>query len=137
MYAAEGLAQELVWQEFVDDKDAMEAEQIPVLIDQVLSDGGWFGGHRPEIAFDVPDDSEVKAFHEGRTGVLHFHPRLLDRWTVLHELAHWCRPRDGHGPQFRAVLVGLVRSAYPGSGLDVELRQAFDDLGLDLDEGWS
>lgn len=100
---------------------------------------GWTGwGDEcavPAFAFDVADDDWHSGWHEAATGVIHLHARLLGPVTILHELAHWLRPRDGHGPQFCGVYVSLVRAGV-GPEAAAELHAALVDAGADVDKSW-
>lgn len=97
---------------------------------RALRAAGWSVDQLPEFALDVPDDAEWSG-HAGSSNVIHLHPRLLDHWTVLHELSHWADNRGGHGPIFRANLVSLHYGIDPDAGN--ALRWCYVEFGLELD----
>ena len=111
-------------------------EELPGFCAGALAGAGWGGDSLPTFEFDVPDDDELAGWHEGATGVIHMHPRLLSRWHVLHELAHWLRPLDGHGAQYTGTMVGLVR-AVMGERTARGLLEDYRVRGLPVDEGWT
>jgi hypothetical protein len=121
-----------------DDAPAMKQEDIPGFFRRVMDATGWAGCHLPEVRFDIPDDHHARGIHHfGPDGeYLRFHPRLLTQWNVLHELAHWLRPRDGHGPQFCGVLTGLIRSGIDENAARI-LQEQYAAHGVHVDMGWA
>lgn len=134
VYLAEQAVAELLAAE-LDGLDQLQVADLVPFAQNVMQRAGWSGDAPPTFVLDVADDDDVAAWHEGLTGDIHLHPKLLDRWTVLHEVAHWLRPRDGHGPQFCGVLVDLIDAGI-GAEAGVELLAAFADLGVDVDTSW-
>ena len=130
-----------------EEYDAIVCVDVPTLtrdnIERYLVDvareAGWQGVESIDVQFDIPDDSNSGGACTGNLGsgemVLHFHPRLLRAEIALHELAHYLRPNDGHGPQFCAVLIGLHRFGI-GISSAIELASAFVDVGLDICPDW-
>lgn len=72
-------------------------------------------GGRPVIAFDVPDESDQAGYVGGDT--IHLHPRMLERETLLHELAHWVT-HDGHTEGWAEIYVALVRGEFDDEAAD-------------------
>ena len=72
-------------------------------------------GDRPVIAFDVPDESDQAGYVDGDT--IHLHPRMLERETLLHELAHWLT-HDGHTEGWAEIYVALVRGEFGDEAAD-------------------
>lgn len=111
-------------------------DELATYATNVLRDAGWVGDCVPDFVLDVADEDDVSGWHQAVTGTLHLHPRLLNPWIVLHELAHWLRPRDGHGPEFCGVLVGLVGAAL-GELAAMGLREQYRDCGVSVNESWA
>lgn len=141
VYLAEELARENVEGVLNIEVPRLLAEELPGFAARALEGAGWEVDEQPTFVFDVPDDGNVpglglaeaaSAWHEGATGFIHLHPRLLDPWTVVHELAHWVDSRDRHGPRFCANYVGLVRAAL-GDHAAEELLALFAEHGVELD----
>lgn len=128
-------AQECAAAEMYTDDAWVDSAALDTFATSVLTAVGWQADPGPVFALDVPDDSEFAGWHEGATGVIHLHPQLLSRWTVLHELAHWVDNRDGHGPRFCANFLELVRAGI-GHEAERELLDAFESFGVEVDETW-
>lgn len=116
------------------DDELVAVDQLPAFINEAIARAG-FGCEGPTVELDVPDDSPFSGWYSQEEDVMHLHPRLLHRATVLHELAHWGRPDDGHGPQFRALLVSLIRAQMGSEHADILLAE-FSERGLPVDPGW-
>lgn len=111
-----------------DEELSIAPEQVAEWCSSVAHRAGWgpLSGGLPafEVAFDLPDGHEERSELAGWVdpdGVMHFDPRCLDRWTVLHELAHSLDGRDAHGVGFQRRMVELVRV-----GLGDELAAALE-----------
>lgn len=130
LYAAEEDSQGNCWFD-----DALAPGDVSGFVACVLDTDGWVGTAKPVILYeDLPDDHAFAAWCHGDS--IHVDQRLLSRWIVLHELAHWARPNvDGHGPQFCAV---LVRFMSLGLGRDVGdyLLDTFREFGVEVDPEW-
>jgi hypothetical protein len=114
-------------------------DELSTFAASVLSRAGWQVNTPPRFVLDVPDDvgdANEAAWHEGATRVIHLHPNLLDPGTVLHELAHWLRPCDGHGPEFCGVHLGLVRVGISERAAEL-LREAYRESDVEVDETWA
>ena len=106
-------AEERWIEDHVDDaEDKLPAAAVPHFIDGVLSRSDFATPSRPTIKWDVSDGDEVSGRYDPIDDALHFHPRILRKSLVLHELAHWVDPRpsdgQGHGAVFLDVLAELV-----------------------------
>jgi hypothetical protein len=120
--------------------DPIPVDDLATFVATVVAGAGWEVAHLPTFVVDVPDEGDYSAWHEGGTGTIHLHPKLIWPWTVLHEVAHWLRPRDGirptyHGPTFSGVLVGLWHAAFGWHDAST-LRETFRDFGVDVDDSW-
>jgi hypothetical protein len=51
------------------------------------------------------------------------------RWDFIHQLAHWCLPREGHNQNFCAFYAALVEHAF-GKLAARSLRRAYEDFEL-------
>lgn len=140
VYAAEeAFAERLADDLDHDDPDAhLDPADVPGFMVDTLnrSDWGvsdWSLDDLPEVRFDVPDDSDLAGVHGGAsTGAIHLHPKLARPTVVLHELAHWLRPHDGHEDPFRSTFVGLIEVALGDWAADL-LREAYAERGLSHD----
>jgi hypothetical protein len=56
---------------------------------------------------------------------IHLHRKLFNPWLVLHELAHWIDPREGHSHRWAYINVELVIAAI-GEGEGQTLRAGFE-----------
>ncbi len=130
-YFAEELAKELL-----DEERQLDPADLSDFVGRVIADAGWQCDEPPTIVLDVSDDSDYSAWHEGATGTIHLHPKLLAPLTVLHKVAHWLRPRDRHGPQFRGTLVALIHAAEGHETAQVFLL-AFEEQGVPADPAYS
>lgn len=72
-------------------------------------------GSRPVIEFDVPDESDQAGYVDGDT--IHLHPLMLERETLLHELAHWVTG-EGHTQSWVEIYVALVRGEFGDEAAD-------------------
>lgn len=115
--------------------DRVPAAELTEFTSRALDAAGWDAGMRPTFALDVADDSNFSGWHSGVEREIHLHPRLLDPWTVLHEVAHWLDNRDGHGPRFCANYASLVRAGL-GQEAAEELLAQFEVFGVDVDMDW-
>lgn len=128
-------ASHLRWVDEGFEDEVVLSDELADYVQGAMRRAGFSVTDLPEIVLDIADDCEAVACYSWAANVLHFHPQLLGKGSVLHELAHVGRPQDHHGRQFRALLVGLVRT---------ELGRRFGDIlleeyalrGLDIDPGW-
>ena len=113
VYAAEEEALYTFYDWNADYPDRLPQDEVEAFVRKALKGAGWAFVKLPEIRVDLPDDDWRAAnFHVGEDGqYFNFHPMCLNPFTILHEIAHWLRPMDGHGPEFRGANVGLVRAA--------------------------
>lgn len=132
-YLAEECFREII--ESDGDLPHIEAAELDGWLSNIQRRAGLIGGASPTFAFDVTDEDDLAAWHQGHTGAIHLHPRLIHPVIVLHEVAHWIRPADGHGAQWAAVFVGLIGAGL-GEQARVELLEAFRDCGVPVDESW-
>ncbi len=133
VYAAEDQTQQVL-----GELEPLSPDELESFALDALRGAGFENAEVPVFRFDIPDDSEMAGKFERRPGkpdTIRIHPDLLGRWVVLHELAHWCRPNDKHGPQFRAALVRLVRAALGDDEAKV-LISKYEEFELPLDEVW-
>lgn len=136
VYHAEDLVQEWVGDYGQGHPDYLLPDQVEGFLSRALQRAGWAGGASPTVVMDIPDDSELAGQLDARDGrSIHLHPRLLSPWTVLHELAHWLRPLDGHGAEFRGVMVGLIRGMFGNETAD-ELAATYKGQGVPADLVW-
>lgn len=138
-YVAEDVAREETADEWPDDQTSIEPDQVEEFVRRTLAAAGWSGDGCPTFSFeelDASDDGhELSAWTDGPANVIHVDPRTIDRWLVLHEVAHWLRPTDAHGPQYAAVLIGLIAAGIGPGPADV-LQRALLQEGIDVDEQW-
>ena len=99
----------------------------------LIAAGLTCGNDEPTFVLDVPDVADYSAWHEGATGIIHLHPMLLNQDIILHELAHWCNPANGHDAQFCGTLVELWHVVF-GWEAAYELRNAFLDFEANVDD---
>lgn len=134
VYAAE----ELVCEGLLDDVLAVRPDEVGGLCSEIAAGAGWVGydpgcGSIPltfRVLFDLPADNPELAGLAGWVdpqGTIHLDPRFLNRWTVVHELAHAIDGRDGHSEGFRQRLVELVAVAF-GSEIADQLRIEFGSV---------
>ncbi len=109
----------------------MEAEAFAL---DVLARAGWCGDAVPVFVFDVAADDWRAGWCDG--SAIHLHSQLARRWVVLHELAHWLRPMDGHEPELCGVLVGLVRAGLGEEAAD-RLLDAYRYFDSEVDLTWA
>lgn len=122
------LAEELASDAFADTElGDVPADELAEFAARTLTAAGWTF-NRPTFVLDVPDHADWSGWHEGATGAIHLHPRLLSPDTILHELAHWVDPRGGHGPRFCSDHVELVRAGIGDEYAEV-LLAAYRDFG--------
>lgn len=135
VYAAEELAQETLFDGGFEEPERLTPSSLTLFVRRALDAAGWEDAGQPTVVLDVADEDERAAWHEASTGVIHLHPCLLRPWIVLHELAHWVDPREGHGPRFCANLLLLIRGAL-GPEAGQSLLGAFDELDVEVDQEW-
>jgi hypothetical protein len=75
--------------------------------------------------------------------VIQLHPYQLNRWRVLHEMAHWFDPaarlgHPGHGPRFRTIHCFLVSAAL-GDEAGGKLAEMYriDGVPIEADISWA
>lgn len=111
----------------IDDEDDFGVDDIEPLIVKAMRGAGWVD-RRPVVHLDVADD-DWRCGWVDDDGGLHLHPLMLNRWTVLHELAHSLDVSDGHAATFRLRLVQLV-----SAGIDPRvgklLAQRYKEFGV-------
>lgn len=135
-YDEEVYEAEEMWLDYLSDQDLrLDAEEVGPFISECLRSAGLETDELPRVLFDV-GVGEFSAWHSGADGSLHFDIRVVSRDKVIHELAHWLRPRDGHGAQWAGTLLGLAKAAF-GDDAAAQLRAEFDFAGIDADEGWA
>lgn len=63
----------------------------------------------------MAEESTLAGYYSPTTD-LHLHPRLVRKSLILHELAHWIKPRprdgEGHGDDFVEIFAALVALAF-------------------------
>lgn len=131
VYAAE----EEAVADYFPELDDLTVERVEMFAAEALDRAGWRVEGSPKFDFDVSDDSGSSGWYEASTGVIHLHPRLLYADKVLHELAHWVDPRDGHGPRFCANHLLLVRAALGDDAAD-GLLWSYQEYGVTVDMEW-
>lgn len=128
-------AEECLWEEYEDTGDeALESDEVRDFIHRTMEAAGWDGDALPSLHFDIPDD-DWRAGELGDDGI-HLHPQLLRSSVVLHEVAHWLRPADGHGPEFCGTYIGLIRAAF-GDDVGDRLGELYEELGVPVDASWA
>ncbi len=135
-YLAAELAQELAVDLGSEESALLEPADVEAFMLSVLKGTGLEDGAAPKVYFDVADEADYSGWCSGEDGSIHLHPRLLRPDSVLHELAHHVRPRDGHGPQFVAIYVAFLRLVDP-SWAEAFMEMADEVGGIQLDPGWS
>ena len=106
-------AAEEVWlEDWIDDEaDDLDPADVAAFVSDVLARSdfrSWSPGAQelvgltpPAIVWDVAEESTLAGYYDPTTDDLHLHPRLVRKSLILHELAHWIRPRprdgEGHG----------------------------------------
>jgi hypothetical protein len=129
-YAAEELAHERFVIEVEGDDPQIDPGDLARFAADALVSAGWSADPLPTFALDVPAASQSGGYVEGSTGIIHLHPLILDRWTILHKLAHYVDPRDkSHGERFRSDYAELVGGVMGDRVRDV-LVEAYVDVGL-------
>lgn len=128
VYAAEQGTVETIYDlwENAETLLAIEPDEAERFCSDVASATGWTGEFR--VVFDGAD-SEDRGGWVDVDGTIHLDPRILDRWIVLHELAHALDTRDGHGAIFRSRLAALVEAGLGGDVADV-LRELYEHHGV-------
>jgi hypothetical protein len=118
------------------EPEQVAADELQAFARSALVAAGWTcGSDEPTFVLDVPDEADYSAWHEGATGIIHLHPMLLNQDIVLHELAHWCHPTNGHDAQFCGFLVELWHAVF-GWEAAYELRSAFRDFQANVEDTW-
>ena len=87
----------------------------------------------PTFSVDTPPDIHWTGAHRGGNWIVHLNPSQLSRWTVLHEMAHWLVPFDGHGEVFRTVHCRLVGAALGGFAREHLIRN-YAKFGVPIKE---
>lgn len=113
---------------FDPDEPKMDPENVLDFIDSVLRRAEW-PQDPPTVVFDVQDDDDFSGKVTAADEVIHLHPRLLSRPTVLHEVAHWLDLREGHGPIFQGNLLTLIDAEF-GTEAAVLLYDCLTEQGL-------
>ena len=90
----------------------------------------------PTFSVDTPPDIHWNSEHRGGNWIVHLNPSQLSRWTVLHEMAHWLVPFDGHGEIFRTVHCRLVGAALGGFAREHLIRK-YAKFGVPIEESQS
>lgn len=127
-------AEEWAWENLCLDLPPVAPDALQFFAQEAMRKSGWRDDSAPVFMLDVPDEHNRSGWVDG-DHVIHLHPRLLRPELVLHELAHWLRPGEGHGPQFCGVYLGLVYGmlgAEAGAGLEA----AYDAFGVTVDRTW-
>jgi hypothetical protein len=128
---------------FGPEDDAIEEDQVGDFLRRALSTSG-FRLADPVVAFDLDDPDALDRLLESgaagllehdwnlhglvKNGVIHLHPGRLNKWTVLHELAHYIAPRGIHGPIWCRIYVDLVSGS-----LGIEAGDALQSNLLEQD----
>lgn len=131
LYAAEEHAEGELW----FDNDPMTPEAVAEFVANALVRAGWEVDRQPKVVFDVADDDERSGFYSAADEALHLHPKLLRPPVVLHELAHWCRPNDLHGPQFCGAYLTFLEAVL-GREVAEQFATSFDSHGVVVDAAW-
>lgn len=122
-YVAEENAQE----EFPDVASLSEPSAVVPFMVAALEAAEYSTDPEPVVIFDVPDESDRSGYV--RDGVIHLHPKILNPWVILHELAHSIDPRQGHSARWAFIYVELV-TAVIGVDAGAALRREFEALDL-------
>jgi hypothetical protein len=89
----------------------VESGSLNAFVSQALGNVEFVSPDRPTIALDIPAGALVSGSFSETDGVIHLQAGGLDRWIILHELAHWMNPTDRHGEAWREQFTQLVRIA--------------------------
>ena len=121
-------ADEAAYEQWHDDREhwMLNRHEVGSFLAWATELGGYSGGDPPVVIFDAA--SSDKAAFVDPEGI-HLHPKLLEAWTLLHELAHFIDPRAGHSPRWAFIYVELVSAAI-GSEAGALLRREFDSREL-------
>ena len=122
-----------------DDELSILPGEVAAWCSAIAHSAGW-GTYAPPhfrnvvppvftVAFDLPNGNpeldELAGYYESATDTIHLDPRIVDRWKVLHELAHALDCRDAHGTGFQERMVELVGAAFGDETADA-LRDAYE-----------
>lgn len=130
-----------IWNEADEDlaysyTESLTAAQAEAEAVEILSRAGY---ENPQVTVELvvwPAEMRNGFYDPVRNVIGGFvEPIGIGRNVLMHELAHWMRPRVGHGPQFRAAHATLVGIVF-GRDTAAELVGAYEDHGLTLDEFW-
>ena len=107
----------------------VEADQAGSFLSQTLSTSG-FERPSPVVVVDLDDaDTVAQLLEPGaaelleqgwhmhglvKDDVIHLHPQRLDKWTLLHELAHYIAPHASHGPIWCRIYLQLASECLGG-----------------------
>jgi hypothetical protein len=115
---------------------AVSAEAGPLVVDElagwsvgVCRSAGYEVDDEPVFVVDLPAAGDLDGLYEGETRVVHLRAGAVERWTVLHEVAHWLVPEEVHGRGWRAVFVRLVAEGIGATAAEV-LAAEFVAAGL-------
>jgi hypothetical protein len=112
---------------FGPEDDEIQAGEIAAFLSQAISRSG-LDRPDPEVVLDLDDadaleellapgaskreEAEWQIHGLVKDGVIHLHPGSLNKWTILHELAHYIAPQASHGPIWCRIYVDLVSDAF-------------------------
>lgn len=93
--------------------ESLTVDEVEPFAEAAIAAAGW-GSDGPPLIFvyDVPDDCDRAGYYRYETGTIHLHPRLLGKFTILHEVAHFLDPRQIHGPRFVAIFARLIGATF-------------------------
>lgn len=129
------VAEEWAAGELCLDHLPIPADDLAMFATTAMTKAEWEDAEPPTFVLDVLDDHEWSGWHSGADDAIHLHPKLLTPETVLHELAHWLRPNDRHGPQWAAVFLKLLEAVL-GTDVSDLYAAAFAEFGVDVDGSW-
>lgn len=115
------------------DMGDLSPDAVAGYMKEALVAAGFGASAAPIVQFDLAGPGAMSGVHTVDDRVIHLHPDVLRHGLLLHELAHWIDPRDGHGPMFQGNLVTLV-DAVLGQEPATDLLDAYRHHGLEPDQ---
>lgn len=137
VYFAEECGWEMVDEDVAEMAHAvMLPEEVSAFALLTLRAAGYDIDEAPTFVYDIPDDAYFAGQYVGATDVIRLHPMTATRSVVLHELAHWTRPRDGHRSQYCGSHLHLIGAAFDRWTRN-EMAHAYVEAGIGVDWNWS